>query len=408
MKTRFLTALALIPAVILLAFVAGCNKIEYTKIDDPAYLRVFNDLNYAQNLTNKNSKYPSLVMIIDPVLDGSGMPTGGAIVGDYLDKRDPYAPPYPSHAGNSSSVQNPEYPGKESVLVGPILNGFDLSSWAQIPSGRHRFMFLYRPYNSIPFFQLDQSLKRDVVADTTIDFGAKEVYTMHVLQKDFNTQKNGVLLRQENFHKLPLSDSLAYVNFYNYSSKGFVEADYSLKPGNFTLRTFKSGVRENMNIFLTLYEGQAAPVSATILPNFYGKYLGTLTRNTESNAVATYYAYPLWASRNANGIRTDIWQRIEFLAPGLDVFDNSYRSANSGGPLTYGNYASMNCILNGKVDINGGSYLSNGYMQPNMLVNVHSGVNNPQTFATVSTVEIVNSNVYLTTVQRKYPVPIYK
>lgn len=99
-------------------------------------------------------------MFINPVVDASGMPVSAEIVGDFLDQRDAYAPPYPSHIGNSTSVNNPEYPGKENVLVGPILNGFDLSSWAQVPSGKVRIMFAYRPKNTVPFFQLESHLKR--------------------------------------------------------------------------------------------------------------------------------------------------------------------------------------------------------------------------------------------------------
>ena len=114
----------------LLLFASGCVKVEYSKINDPAYLRVFNNLNYIQTLGSKDNKVPFFCMFINPVVDADGMPVSAEIVGDFLDQRDAYAPPYPSHVGSSISVNNPEYPGKENVLVGPILNGFDLSSWA--------------------------------------------------------------------------------------------------------------------------------------------------------------------------------------------------------------------------------------------------------------------------------------
>ncbi|AYL93842.1 hypothetical protein [Mucilaginibacter celer] len=408
MNRKFATAFMLVPALLMLLLVAACNKIEYTQIKEPAYLRVFNDLNYTQNMDNKNNKYPSLCMIINPVFDAKGIPTGGQIVGDFLDKREPYAPPYPSHAGNSSSVQNPEYPGKEPVLVGPILNGFDLSSWAQVPSGKLRVVFYYRPYNSAPFFSLDESLKHDLLADTTIDLSTKEVYTLHVLQKDFITKKTGLLLRQENFYKLSLSDSLVYVNFYNYSAKGFAEADYSLKPQNVSLASFRSGIKDRMNVFLTLYDGQTNPTSAPIVTGYNGNYLCSINRNTDSGEVSPYNQFPLWASAGTDGIKTDVWQRFEFLVPGLDIVSNPYSKTNIGTSQTYANYASVNCLLNGKVTIGGNFYLSNGVFLPNLLVSLHSGVNNPQTFATVNTIEVVNSNIYLTTIQRKYPVPIYK
>lgn len=391
----------------LLAF-ASCRKVDYTIIDQPAYLRVFNDLNYAQTMDNINSIYPSLCMIIDPVLDADGIPTGGKVVGDFLDKRDVYAPPYPSHIGNSTSVQNPEYPGKENVLVGPVLNGFDLSSWAQVPSGKLRIMFFYRPYTTTPFFELEAKLKKNVLIDTTINLSAKEVYTLHVLQKDFVTKKNGVLLREENFHKLPLSDSLAYINFYNYSAKGFFEADLNLKPkeipGKDKLGLFISGLKDRMNIFLTLFERQTGKEISPVLKNYNGKYLGTVVRDNESTKVSPYYSFPLWADPGSDGIRTDIWQHVEFLGPGKDITDRPET-------IVFGDYASVYFLLNGKAAPPAplSSYIGRfGIPRPNLLVSLHSGTNNPQTFATVSTIEIINSNVYLTTVQRKYPAPVYK
>eukprot|EP01133_Synstelium_polycarpum_P019222 gene19222-23030_t len=359
-------------------------------------------------MENMNSLYPSLCMIIDPVLDADGIPTGGKVVGDFLDKREAYAPPYPSHVGNSTSVQNPEYPGKENVLVGPILNGFDLSSWAQVPSGKLRIMFLYRPHTSTPFFELETKLKKNVLIDTTINLSAKEVYTLHVLQKDFKTKRNGLLLREESFHKLPLSDSLAYINFYNYSANGFFQADISQKPqeipGTDRLGLFITGVKDSMNVFLSLFERQTGNVLSPVVKNYNSKYLGTVVRNNETNKVNPYYSFPLWADPKSDGIRTDIWQNLEFLGLGLDI-------ANRPNIKSPGNYACVYFLLNGKSlpPAPLASFIGlNGIPRPNLLVSLHSGLNNPQTFATVSTLEIINSNVYLTTVQRKYPTPIYK
>ncbi|MCW3466382.1 hypothetical protein [Chitinophaga nivalis] len=391
----------------ILLLMAGCRKTEYTKIDAPAYLRVFNDLNYVQSMDTKDSKYPSLCMIINPEIDAAGLPVGGEIVGDFLDKRDPYAPPYPSHIGNSSSVHNPEYPGKETVLVGPILNGFDLSSWAQVPSGKIRIMFYYRSYNTIPFFQLEEKLKRDVLLDTTIDLTAGEVYTLHVLEKDFNTKARGMLLRQENFHKLSLSDSTTYINFYNYSASGFVEADAHLKPLRASLKSFLSGIKDSMNIYLTLLKTQTNPGQSPALTGFKNVYLGQLVRDLGNARPATYYSFPLWADVATDHIRTDMWQRFELVTPGIDAADNPYNGSVAGRQLTFGNFSAINCLLNGKVDIGGVTYLANGLILPNLLVNVHSGTYNPRTFATVNTIEIVNSSVYLTTIQRKYPAPVY-
>jgi hypothetical protein len=391
----------------LLFLIYGCSKSEYTQIKEPAYLRVFNNLNYILNMTEKDNKVPFLCMIINPTLDASGMPVAGEVVENFLDQRNPYAPPYPSQIGNSTSVNNPEYPGKRDVLVGPVLNGFDLSSWAQVPSGKLRIMFLYRPRNEVPFFELDEKLRRDVLLDTTINLAVKEVYTLHILQKDFATKRVGMVLRQENFYKLPFSDSVTYVNFYNYSAKGFWQADNSLKPSGAELRSFRSGIKDDMNIYMTLFKNQQSPATAAALEDYRNQYLGSLQRDSGSNTVSPYYSFPLWADVTADGIRTDIWERFEFLLPGLDVNNNPYNMRGNGTFQTYGNFAAINCLVNGKPENMGITYKNNGLNLPNLLVNIHSGVYNPRTFATVNTIEIVNGRVYLTTIQRKYPAPVY-
>lgn len=389
-------------AVCLLLLNSGCVKVEYSKIDDPAYLRVFNNLNYIQTLGSKDNKVPFFCMLINPVLDANGMPTSAEIVGDFLDQRDAYAPPYPSHIGTSTSVNNPEYPGKENVLVGPILNGFDLSSWAQVPSGKMRIMFAYRPKNTVPFFQLESQLKKDILIDTVLNLTSKEVYTLHVLQKDFVTKRTGLLLRQEVFQKLSLSDSLTYVNFYNMSAKGYWEADKSLKAEDYLMASFQGGMKDEMNVFLSLYENQSilSTTGATI-PGFKGKYLANVKLNTATSEVSPYVSFPIWASNTGNGITTNMWQRFDFFVPGMDITNNPFYEASTDNG---GNWVSVNCLQNGKVRMTSND---NAAILPNLLVNIHSGVNNPKTFATVNTIEVVNGRVYLTTVQRKYAPPIY-
>lgn len=380
----------------------GCRKVDYTKIDQPAYLRVFNNLNYVQTLGTKDDKVPFFCMLINPTTDANGNLTGAEIVGDFLDKRDAYAPPYPSHIGNSTSVNNPEYPGKENVLVGPILNGFDLSSWAQVPSGKLRVVFAYRPKNTIPFFQLETHLKKDILVDTTINLTSKEVYTLHLLQKDFEKKTSGVLLRHENFYKLPLSDSLVYVNFYNMSAKGFWQADDQFKDDDFTLKSFKGGIKDDMNVYVSLYESQSnLNHNGLTVPGYKGKYLTNVKRNNTEASVSPYVSFPLWSSSKANGIVTDIWQRFEFLSPGMDISNNPIHNSQVN---TGSNWAVVNCLLNGKVSLQSNE---NGTVLPNLLVNVHSGKDNPRTFATVNTLEVVNGRIYLTTIQRKYAPPIY-
>nr|WP_121270997.1 hypothetical protein [Pedobacter schmidteae] len=401
MKLQFIKISLRVLAMVSI-FAAGCVKVEYSKINDPAYLRVFNNLNYVQTMGSKDNKVPFFCMFINPKLDGNGVPVSAEIVGDFLDKRDAYAPPYPSHIGNSTSRNNPEYPGKENVLVGPILNGFDLSSWAQVPSGKVRIMFAYRPMNTVPFFQLEAALKKDILIDTTINLTSKEVYTLHLLQKDFVSKRTGLLLRQETFHKLPLSDSLVYVNFYNMSSKGYWQADKSLKDDDYRLGSFKGGIKEDMNVFLSLYENQASmPPQGPTVPGYKGKYFANVKLNTETGVVNPYVSFPLWASKAANGIRTDIWQRFDFFVPGMDITNNPFYDGSSDNG---GNWAWVNCLLNDKTGLTGSGTVG---ALPNLLVNIHSGIHNPATFATVNTIEVVNGKVYLTTIQRKYAPPVY-
>ncbi|EHQ25998.1 hypothetical protein [Mucilaginibacter paludis] len=383
----------------LLLFATGCSKVNYAKIDDPAYLRVFNNLNYTISLENKDEPVPFLAMLIDPQMDQNNIPVSAAITGDFLDQREPYAPPYPSHVGTSISYKNPEYPGKEDVLVGPILNGFDLSSWAQIPSGKHRIVFMFRPVNNTPFFNLESKLKRSVLIDTTITLDAKEIYTLHVLQKDFVSKKNGIYLRQENFQKLSLSDSLVYINFYNMSAKGFQQANSSLKTSYAASGALQDGIKDEMNIFYTLYKTSLSINDP--LPAYTQKYMGNLTRNSESPAVNPYYSFPLFADGSSNGIVTGIWQHIDLMAPGFNPSNNPYYPFEVH---TDSNWAPINCILTGKTRVPGND---NAALLPNMIVNIPSGKYNLRSFATVNTIEIVNGNVYLTTIQRKYAPPTY-
>jgi hypothetical protein len=392
--------------ILVVSCVTGCTKVDYTKIDEPAYLRVFNNFNYGFSLGDKDKKVPFLCMIINPTFDAEGKPNGGQIVGDFLDVRDYYAPPYPSHVGSSTSVNNPEYPGKENVLVGPIVNGYDLSSWAQIPSGTHRFVFFYRPKNSVPYFKLDRNLIGDVMKDTTLTLTHHEVYTMHLLQKDYLTKENGVLLRQETFLKQPLSDSLAYVNFYNYSASGFQESSDDIKPEVFKMGQFQYGIKDKMDIFLTIYSDQVSALTDggryrfNAIPGYKGKYFASVERNISSAAVASYHSYPVFPNPAENGNVTQSWQMWDFLSPGMNPANKPYHVMDT---KTDGNWASLACLNLGLEKPNP----HNGAVLPNMLVNIHSGVHNPRTFATVNTIEVINGGVYLTTIQRKYPAPVY-
>jgi hypothetical protein len=390
--------------ILLLFCISACGKIKYTEVNNPAYLRVFNNFTYNLTVENKNEQFPIFTMLIEPKFDSNGVVTGAEVIGDFLDKRDYYAPPYPSHVGNSTSVFNPEYPGKENVLVGPILNGYDLSSWAQVPSGKKRVMFVYRPKSEVPFLQLQQHLRTKILKDTVLNLEQGEVFTLHLLQKDFNTRESGLILRKEQFHKIPLSDSLVYVNVYNMSAKGFWQANSGLKDKYEEMGILNYGIKDVMNLYYSLINYDKGPGLWTekAIPGHHKAFMGTIHRDTESDTVHPYYSFPVFSTASTDNISNKIWQRFFFIPPGsslenylnLDIFlDNQ------------GSFASINCFGNGLVrpfaDLGGAAML------PNLMVNVHSGKNNPRTFGTVNTLEIVNGKVFLTTVQRKYAPPIY-
>lgn len=392
--------LQLLLSAAFLLCLGACSKVEYTEIERPAYLRVFNDLNFKISLANKDEQIPFLTMLIDPVLDKDGVVTGAAITGDFLDQRDTYAPPYPSHVGESVTKKNPEYPGKESVLVGPVLNGYDLSSWAQVPSGQHRIMFCIRPTNDIPFFQLETKLRKVVMIDTVLTLNEREVYTMHVFQKNFVTRENTVLLREENFHKLPMSDSMIYVNFYNYSAEGFWQADKSLKDGLGIGESgmLRFGMRDDMNVYLALTK----PLSYTSLPGYKFKYFTNVKREY-SGYVAPYNSFPLFADTTSNKISTDFMTLFSLLMPGLNPEQVPYGNYEPDANATY---AFLGCYGNG-LFANTNLDLRGMLRMPGLNINIHSGTYNPRSFSTVNTIEIVNGRAYLTTVQRRYDAPIY-
>ena len=369
----------------------SCTKVELRKIDSPAYLRVFNDLRFKMTLEDKNLGLSVVTMLINPEYNESGEPISAEIVGDYLITRNLYAAPHPSFIGNSIDRYNPEYPGKEVVMAGPILNGFDLSTWAQVPSGKHRVAFYLRPKSEVPFFSLEKRYREKAIVDTTIDLAPQEVYTMHVLQKDFETKEICMLLRQENFHKLALSDTLVYVNFYNYSAKGFYAAPSNEKPGaRKSFYTVSNGFPEDVHVYFSLFN--KPDLEDGVLVEGYDRvFMTNLLRDNDNNLPNKYHSIPLRKKGN-DSMKSDLAQVLNFAVPWVDIHARNtvrtqiifYKDGNAIAP-----------------------WASFGTLMPNMIVSTHSGVHNPRSFGTVNSFEIVNGDIYLTTVQRVYDRPIY-
>lgn len=408
-KTCFPLCLFLAPFFL---FLASCTKTDYRTVEDPAYIRVFNNLTYTLTLDNKDEPQPFFCMFIDPEFDASGKPINGLVVGDFLDKRNVYGAPNAAHAGLSTSKYNPEYPGKELVPTAPILNGFDLTNWAAVSAGKRRFLFMSRPISEVPFADLPDEQQRIVFLDTTIDLSSREIYTLHILQKDFETKKNGLYVRQETFHKQAFSDTLTYVNFYNLSAKGFVDAEDEAKPAvPYVTRSLRYGVRDTMNIFITHIQ-PTTTASGTVnhqrIPQFSYQFSGTVFRDVDHPKVTPYHSFPIFL-KNGNQVYADTWQFIQFFAPFIDP----RTSMNYNEPPTVPTGTSQVAVLDGTfgyIQLDHARYDPNYYQNaffPGLTVDVHAGMDNPRSFGVVNSIEIVNGTAFLTTVQRRYAQPIY-
>ncbi|MBC9932126.1 hypothetical protein [Chitinophaga qingshengii] len=378
-----------------IAAATACRKTEYTTIAEPAYLRIFNNLDYNITVDNKEAPQPFLTFLMDPELDADGTPVAAQTTGDFLDKRAAWARPYPD-AVNTTLFQT-EYPGSARVLAGPVLNGYDLSSWAQVPAGKHRVMFLSRPISEVPFFQLPKDLRRQIIIDTVMDFSSREVYTMHVLEKDVDTKTPGIYVRKETFIHQPFSDSMVYVNFYNLSSSGFFERG---KLQNISeINNLK--MKDTMNVYYTLNKigdhNEAIPIAG-----HKGALMGAVIRSHDP-AVHPYYNFPLFPDTTAGKIYNGkAAQTFTFLAPPYTFESNPFVqhmhesngrfTALQVGPPNTGGFIAFPMVAD---------FLTG------MVVTIRSGKYLNRSFATINTVEYVNGKFYLMTIQRKYEPPVY-
>ncbi len=396
---------------LLFMLVNGCRKSEYNAVTNPAYLRVFNTLSYENDLSTKGKPVPFLIMVIDPQYDGAGILTGGIMVGDFLDTRGRYAGPASNAA--STDYRNREFPGTLKIPVAPIINGFDLSGWAQVPSGKHRFVFYTRPQNSTPFFDLPKSTRQlqTLIADSVLDLSLGEVYTLNLLEKEIipDALSTTMYLRQEQFPQMAFADSLLYVNFYNLSARGFVEAN----PGGSSYIGYTdatgTAIKDEVNIYYTLYKNdvifpytmennQAPQVGMDLIPG-YGKIpLQQLLRSQEPK-VASYNSIPLFAGSDTTGkIFTRNWIHLDIIPPGGGP--PSLSPAN-GTMVSFSNESDEGRI---KIRWGGGSH-PRGFLLPNLIRQVASGPYAQRSFATISTVEFINKNIYLTSVMKIYTPP---
>lgn len=386
----------LLPLLLAALFVSSCRKTEYVVLNNPAYLRVFNCLEFNVSLDNKDAPQPFLAFLVDPELDQYGVPVSAAITGDFLDQRDSWARPYPDAASNV--LWQKEYPGTKRVLAAPIVNGYDLSSWAQVPSGKHRIIFQTRPKNNTPYFELDRLERGVTLIDTTIDLGAGEVYTMHALVEEYSSQHPFMYLRQETFPKQPFADSMVYVNFYNLSSQNFYTKAPDQVPNSDVSNT---KLRDTMNIYYSL--NKLAGSTPVAIPGYRGIPMGQIVHSLKP-VVAPYFSFPLFPDSSSNKIFTgNMSQQFGFYAAGFSPDNIGYPGFLPEGVFSaviMGDYGAegKTTYLPFKVKCD---------LRTGLVVSIHSGTNNPRSFATVNTVEYINRKFYITTIQRKFAPPVY-
>lgn len=215
----------------------SCKKYELEPaIKDPAYVRVFNNLSTTIDVLHGQQKTPFLSFLLDPQVDEKGVPVNAGTIGDYMTTRKLYSLSFAADEANSSvgnstkggdnqpgppnlTPVNYEWPGNAHVLTAPVINGFDLSAWGQIPSGTHRIMFVIRPENGIGFKDLSSDIRKDILVDTTINFEKGEVYTLEVVSRDLDKSDYGLYVRKEQFIHQAFDENKIYTAFVNLSGE---------------------------------------------------------------------------------------------------------------------------------------------------------------------------------------------
>ncbi|MGN7722108.1 hypothetical protein [Chitinophaga sp. 22620] len=397
----------------------GCMKYEEAPlVESPAYIRVFNNLPKIGNALYAGQATPFLTMLIDPETDGQGLPNNAGIVGDFLATRQLFSLSYPINAANSDisgSVlsgrggasaslypSNFEYPGNAHVLTAPAINGFDLSAWAQIPSGKHRIMFIVRPQNNTPFKNLSALIRGNILIDTTVELAHGEVYTMHVLARDLDEAKYGLYVRKESFVHETFDENKIYAGFVNLSGKqpkaigagyGFVYPDRpaiyctyympAVSPNTNSIqlntlkgfdKTYFTTLRQNMDTAIHFLELPMLPRDSFFLQKVIREYAperaiiegGPL--NPSGRGVGTLPSFAFHFADAANPTR---WITL-------------FSAAN---PRTFNNYDPVN------------SGATNFTPNLNLIVNSNN-VNN--LYSTLNIMEIVYDRVYLMQIQRGF------
>ncbi|GAA4312385.1 hypothetical protein GCM10023149_07720 [Mucilaginibacter gynuensis] len=403
---------------LLLLAVAGCKKYDIAPlVKDPAYIRVFNDLSNDIDVFHSAQVAPFLTFLMDPKTDGD-VPNDAEIIGDYMGIRQLYSLSYPVNEANSSigtgtlnSGQpgsapvinlyplNYEYPGNAHVLTAPVMNGFDLSAWAQISSGKHRIMFVVRPQNNIPFKELASTIRSRVLLDTTVNFEKGEVYTLEVVSRDLDNGKYGLYIRHEQFVHQAFDENKLYIGFVNLSGKKPLDNQQGF--GNYIGDNVR--ISTTYNLFNDAVYATQADVVYDAYPEYKDTYMTTLNTKMDTGIsfqplpllpesaffyqgiLRSYYAF----SNNNVFFGTLPYYSFNLLDADKPVTDPDSRLGYllrcHRDPSSYNNYSSRD----------------NNRSAPNLNLLVNSG-NGYHVYSTVNIMEIVYDRVYTMQLQRGF------
>jgi hypothetical protein len=389
---------------------SSCKKYaELAPLHQPAYLRVFNDLNYVLGPANSSLPSTEITFLFDPVLDKAGLPVNASLVGDYITVRDTFSSSYPSNAGNIAVTRQSEWPGSVTVLTAPTINGLDLSSWAQVPSGRHRIMLMGRPQTDTPFVNLPASGRTTIIADTTVDLSAGEVYTLEAALYDGAANLTGAYIRHENFTRTTFTTRNNYLGFYDLTARNLNPNNgytYYYNAGGFLAPVTGSPFYTPLNLYYTVFTPVCANTSATgaityscafITPTAYQVYFRTL--NSSFEVEAPYDSIPLPPLSqflNPDGTFAALTGR-PWVSVGVHEAQGTSCSINFGvDPVAWGNGAPEYGV---GVEIPAFVY-SQG------LTLATSNSQEITIYPTVNIIEIINNHPYVIQLHRTFDAPI--
>jgi hypothetical protein len=389
---------------------SSCKKYaELSPINQPAYLRVFNDLNYVLGPANSSQPSNEITFLFDPVIDKAGLPTGASIIGDYITVRNVFAASYPANAGNLAVTKQSEWPGSVTTLTAPTINGLDLSSWAQVPSGRHRIMLMGRSQADTPFVNLPASGRTSIIADTTVDLSAGEVYTLEAVLLDGAVNSTGAYIRKESFTKTPFSTLNNYMSFYELSARNLNPSNittYYLDQNNFPVIVQGTPFYAPLDLYYSVYTPVCANTSASgqvtyscvfQTPTANKDYLRTLSRSFATQA--PYDSIPMPPLS-------------QFLNP-----DNSFATPSSRPWVSVGVHEALGTSgsINFGVDTLAWASRTGGYgvvvenpafLFPQGLTLATGNGREISIYPTVSIIEIINNNPYMIQLHRTFDAPI--